>query len=81
MRLKTVRIVELAMWGALIVLIIIAGVMTEGTIISKIFFYFAFADMIAVIIFASLFQRCPHCGDFLRTYGKFCPKCGNELDW
>lgn len=36
------------------------------------------ALMIALIARA-LTNRCPHCGKMRRTWGRFCPYCGNEL--
>jgi len=35
---------------------------------------------VAGIAFALAKWRCPHCGEFLMTAGKFCSHCGNMLD-
>ena len=79
MKLRTVRKIELAMWGVIIVLIILC-LLVKGTV-AQISAYLALAVMIALIIIAFLFQKCPYCGSFLRTYGKCCPQCGEKLDW
>lgn len=77
--LKTVRKIELALWCALILLIIL-GVLTDGMTF-RIVFDLLLADMIGLAAVALIFRRCPHCGKILRVYGKFCPQCGKELDW
>lgn len=79
MNLKTTRKVILGMWIALILLTVL-GVLADRNI-ALTFAYLILADMIGIIVIAGIFQRCPHCGEFLRAYGKFCSHCGKELDW
>lgn len=79
MNLKRVRKIELALWCAVILLVIL-GMLTEG-IIFRIALYLLSADAIGLAAIALIFRRCPHCGKYLRVYGKFCPGCGKELDW
>ena len=78
MNLKTVRKVQMVLWCAVILLFIL-GVLAEGTMF-RVAFYLLLADIAAIAAVALLYQRCPHCKKFLRTYGTFCPHCGEELD-
>jgi len=43
-----------------------------------------FLMMIASILYATKYYRCPHCGTQLDPRGRvpnFCPNCGKELNW
>ena len=79
MDLKTFHKIQLALWCA-VVLLVILGVLTDGMIF-RIVFYLLLADIIGLAAIALIFRRCPHCGKYLRVYGKFCPHCDKELDW
>lgn len=79
MDLRTVHKVELTLWCAVILLVIL-GVLTEGMIFQMVL-YLLLADAIGFAAIALIFRRCPHCGKHLRFYGRFCPGCGKELDW
>lgn len=47
------------------------------------FSYFAIIGIIIFLIgiaFNFITVRCPYCKGYIRSFSKYCPHCGNELD-
>lgn len=45
----------------------------------------AYVGLGSIIVFFCSFlylkcSRCPHCGKFRQSFGKYCPYCGKEID-
>ena len=80
---------KFAIWGAaiaLIVFIIDWGViglkLLEGDYDITLGAYLGaacLAILFAYIIYIRFSKKCPHCGKWLQTNGKYCPYCGKEI--
>ena len=79
MKLKTVRKLVFALFGAAVVLaLILSGTKGVATIVLS---SLALALIIAACVIAFRFSRCPHCEGALRPFDrwKYCPHCGKKL--
>ena len=77
MKLKTAKFFLLA-GCVLMALFLLLCAATE----KKVYGYIGAAAAFTSLIFWLVFGRCPVCGGFLgRIAGKYCPHCGEEIDW
>lgn len=76
MNLRTAHRIKTTLFIVMIVMVLLIRI--SG---SEVFLFLEFVALIAALAIAFLFVRCPHCGCYLSTHGKYCPKCGEELDW
>lgn len=77
MKLKTAKYMLFVFCLLMVVSLVVCSV-TKIKLIG----YLGIAFALLGVIFWVIFGRCPRCGGFLgRSSGKYCPHCGEKVDW
>lgn len=77
MKLKLVKYMLAVGCGLMVLFILLCSAMGNRAL-----GYIGIGFGIVTVVFWLLFGRCPACGGALgRAAGKYCPHCGEKIDW